>query len=201
MKSLILSLWQRSLGRQDLQILVASVHGHFTSQISQSLVSGENFLVAWVLFEMTQVLAYLFTIWRLSIIRQSLAACLLIYGCERTSILATGMVDINDIEDLPSRSVHWTWTILRFSFSSRRKLTVRGSALEDPIIIQTDILTALRLYLQSNLDDVSCLVAKFLNIFLMESPFQENFEVDNFILRNGKLMALWYDEPFPCLRT
>jgi len=54
-------------------------------------------------------------------------------------------------------------------------------------------LTALQLYLQSSSDDVSCLVAKFFNIFLMESPFQESFEIDNFIVRNGKLIALWYD--------
>ena len=72
-------------------------------------------------------------------------------------------------------------------------MTVRVSALEDPIIIQPEILTALQLYLQSSLDDVSCLVAKFLNLFLVESPFLESFEVDNFILRNGKLIALWYD--------
>ncbi|KIM49085.1 hypothetical protein M413DRAFT_95490 [Hebeloma cylindrosporum] len=155
-RSIILSLWQRSLGRQDLQSLIASIHGHFSPLISQSLVSGENFLVA------------------LSIIRQSLAACLLICGCERASILAAGMVDINEIQDLPSR----------------RKVTVRGSTLEDPIIIQPEILTALQLYLQSSLDDVSCLVAKFFNLFLVESPFLESFEIDNFILRNGKLIAL-----------
>lgn len=59
------------------------------------------------------IFAYLITIWRISIIRQSLAACLLICGCERASILALGMVDINEIQDLPSRLVKLDlWPIL-----------------------------------------------------------------------------------------
>ncbi|KAF8964709.1 hypothetical protein BDZ97DRAFT_1815206 [Flammula alnicola] len=155
-RAIVLSLWLRSMGRQDLQGLVASIHSHLSSHISQSLVSGENPSVC------------------LSIIRLSLVACLRMYGCERSSILAADMLSASEVEHLPSR----------------RKVTVHESVIEDPVIIEPEILTALELYTQSNVDSVVCLVAKFLNMFLTESPFLEAFEIDNFILRNGKLIAL-----------
>lgn len=68
----------------------------------------------------------------------------------------------------------------------------RGSGVVDPVTIEAEILNALSLYMSTNLDDISGLAAKFLNMFLMDSPFLEGFEVDNFILRNGKIIAQWY---------
>ncbi|KAJ3516626.1 hypothetical protein NLJ89_g1005 [Agrocybe chaxingu] len=155
-KAVVLSLWMRSLGRQDFQELVAALHSQLSSQISRSLLSGSNASIA------------------LSIIRLSLAACLRIYGCERSSIIDSGLVSLSEVDQLPSR----------------RKVAVRGSGVVDPVIVSSEVLTALELYIQSNVEDVACFAAKFLNLFLMESPFMEGFEVDNFILRNGKLVAL-----------
>jgi hypothetical protein len=80
---------------------------------------------------------------------------------------------------------------MRPSTFNSRKLN-RGSISEDPIVIHPEILNALDLYLQSKVEDVTCHVAKFLNMFLTESPFLEAFEIDNFILRNGKIIASWY---------
>lgn len=60
------------------------------------------------------------------------------------------------------------------------------------MIIDAKIMASLELYLGSHLEDVSRLTAKFLNMFLTESPFLEGFEADNFILRNGKTLASWY---------
>lgn len=51
---------------------------------------------------------------------------------------------------------------------------------------------ALELYVEADVDEVSCIVAKFLNMFLTESPLVESYEGDNFILRNGKMLAAWY---------
>lgn len=51
---------------------------------------------------------------------------------------------------------------------------------------------ALDRYLALNLDDVSCLITKFLNLYFTDSPYLEPYEVDNFILRNGRFLALWY---------
>ena len=62
----------------------------------------------------------------------------------------------------------------------------------DPMIIDAKIMASLELYLGSHIEDVSCMTAKFLNMFLTESPFLEVFEADNFILRNGKVLASWY---------
>lgn len=89
--------------------------------------------------------------------------------------------------------------ILCLTLYFRRKTNTRSSGLSDPVFIEPEILKALMLYLQSNVDDVVALVAKFLNIFIMDSPFLEGFEVDNFILRNGKLVSLWYG-PYNCVK-
>jgi hypothetical protein len=51
---------------------------------------------------------------------------------------------------------------------------------------------ALQRYLGVDNEDVSCLVAKFLNTFLNDSPLVESYEVDNFILRNGQILSAWY---------
>ena len=74
----------------------------------------------------------------------------------------------------------------------RRKLSVQRPIAVDPMIIDAKIMSSLELYLGSNVEEVSCLSAKFLNMFLSESPFLEVFEADNFILRNGKVLAFWY---------
>ena len=71
-------------------------------------------------------------------------------------------------------------------------MNARESGVDDPIYIDPEFLSVLEVYLQSNVDDVACLLAKFLYMFLTESPFLEAFEADNFILRNGKLVASWY---------
>lgn len=62
----------------------------------------------------------------------------------------------------------------------------------DPIIIDPRLMNALEYYMAINDDEVSSLVAKFLNLFLNDSAFLEPYEVDNFILRNGRFMAAWY---------
>jgi hypothetical protein len=73
----------------------------------------------------------------------------------------------------------------------RRKLNARGSMVVDPIIIDPRLMNALEQYMTINNDEVSSLVAKFLNLILNDSPYLEPYEVDNFILRNGRLLALW----------
>lgn len=62
----------------------------------------------------------------------------------------------------------------------------------DPVIIDPRIMDALDRYMALNINDVSCLIAKFLGLYLTESPYLEPYEVDNFILRNGRFLALWY---------
>lgn len=73
----------------------------------------------------------------------------------------------------------------------RRKLNVRGSMISDPIIIDVGLMNVLERYISANVDEVSCLVAKFLHMFVMDSPFLETHEVDNFILRNGSMLCAW----------
>ena len=69
---------------------------------------------------------------------------------------------------------------------------MRGPAMVDPVIIDPRMMDALDRYMALNVDDVSCLIAKFLSLYLMDSPYLEPYEVDNFILRNGRFLAFWY---------
>uniref|UniRef100_A0A8H8CNC3 Phorbol-ester/DAG-type domain-containing protein n=1 Tax=Psilocybe cubensis TaxID=181762 RepID=A0A8H8CNC3_PSICU len=155
-KAILLTLWLRSSGRQDLRGVISSLQSHLAPKILESLRSGVNSNIS------------------VSVIRRSLAACLRLYGCERSSIIAAGMVLPEELEDLPSR----------------RKLNVRGSTIVDPVFIEREVLNALHLYLQSNSSLVTSFVAKFLNLFIMsDPPLLESFEIDNFILQNGKLLS------------
>lgn len=65
---------------------------------------------------------------------------------------------------------------------------MRASSVNDPIIVDQQLMTALRVYLAAGVDDVSCMIAKFFYMFLFESPLLESYEVDNFILRNGDML-------------
>ena len=101
-----------------------------------------------------------------------------------------------EVQQLPSRCVN-TGIFNRYTPDTqarflRRKLSVQKPIAVDPMIIDAKIMASLELYLGSHVEDVSCLTAKFLNMFLTESPFLEAFEVDNFILRNGKVLASWF---------
>ena len=46
-------------------------------------------------------------------------------------------------------------------------------------------------YVETDIDEVSCLVAKFLNAFANDSAFIESYEVDNFILKNSTVLSTW----------
>ncbi|KAJ7128150.1 hypothetical protein C8R43DRAFT_957635 [Mycena crocata] len=66
-----------------------------------------------------------------------------------------------------------------------------GATVTDPIFIDPDLINVLDSYLTARVDDVSCITTNFLNTFLNDSPFLESCEVDNFILRNGRMLAQW----------
>lgn len=41
-------------------------------------------------------------------------------------------------------------------------------------------------------EDIASLTARFLHSFMMNSPLLKTYEVDNFILKNGKVLCSWY---------
>lgn len=71
----------------------------------------------------------------------------------------------------------------------RRTINIRPSASRDPITIDAGMTNAIEQYVDMNVDEISCVIAKFFNAFLIESPLMEAYEVDNFVLRNGRLLA------------
>ncbi|KAF9533011.1 hypothetical protein CPB83DRAFT_806739 [Crepidotus variabilis] len=154
LKAITFTLWLRSIGRQDLQVVIASLHAKFSPHFADALTTSDPSLA-------------------LSVLRHSFAACLLIYGCERPSLIENGFVTRSDADAQPSR----------------RKFTTRGSEVMDPIFIDPLMLSALQLYVETDSQEVLCFVAKFFHSFIMESPYLEGFEVDNFVLQNGKLIA------------
>jgi hypothetical protein len=64
----------------------------------------------------------------------------------------------------------------------------------DPIIIDLGLMNALERYVEANVEDVTCFIAKFLNKFVTDSSLLEPYEVDNFILRNGRVLCAWYSQ-------
>lgn len=74
---------------------------------------------------------------------------------------------------------------------NRRKVNASGSIVMDPVVIDPRLMVALDHYMSADSEDVSCLVGKFLYLFIMYSPHLETYEVDNFILRNGPCLANW----------
>ncbi|KAH8106968.1 hypothetical protein BXZ70DRAFT_1003857 [Cristinia sonorae] len=154
-KATLWSCWMRSMGRQDLHSVIASIHGYLSSDILSRLRQKQG---------LSEVIRF---------IRQSLGACLLLFGCDRTRLFEIGMLVDDDIGHLPSR----------------RKMQTRAAEVADPIIVDSALTTALKLYVRGSVDDVSCIIAKFFNTFVNESPLVESYEVDNFILRNSATLS------------
>ncbi|EMD38403.1 hypothetical protein CERSUDRAFT_113558 [Gelatoporia subvermispora B] len=168
-KATLWSAWLKSLGRQELQSVISVIQTYVTAEIVSCLQSRHN---------MTKIIC---------LVRQSLATCLLLYGCDRTRLIKLGMIQEEDIAGLPPR----------------RKLNSRASTVADPVIVNANLMEALKAYVETKAAEVVCIVAKFLNAFMMDAPLVEAYEVDNFILRNGATLCtcVWrfYDTQSPDL--
>ncbi|KAH9951250.1 hypothetical protein B0H21DRAFT_272251 [Amylocystis lapponica] len=155
-KAALWSTWLKSMGRQELQaVVVAKIHTRLASQVVSALRSRLNLAK------------------NLAFIRQSLAICLLLYGCQRDHAIELGMIQQQEITGLPSR----------------RKTHARATTVTDPIIVSSSLMEALKSYVETEVEEVSCLAAKFLNAFVNDAAFVESYEVDNFILRNGSTLC------------
>jgi len=53
-------------------------------------------------------------------------------------------------------------------------------------------MTTLDEYVRWGNEDIASLTARFLYSFIMNSSLLKTYEVDNFILRNGKVLCSWY---------
>ncbi|KAF5365590.1 hypothetical protein D9758_003325 [Tetrapyrgos nigripes] len=153
--ALLRSVWLRPAGRDQLQKIVADVHKRLSSRIMGALKDGSG---------RTDALRF---------IRQSLATCLLLYGCDRQALIREKMVHDDEINELPSR----------------RKMAIRASEFSDPVVVDPLLMKVLETYMTAHVDDVSCLIGKFLHTFLMSTPYLEPHEVDNFILRNAEVLC------------
>ncbi|KAK0483676.1 hypothetical protein IW261DRAFT_1464504 [Armillaria novae-zelandiae] len=153
-KTVMSSTWQRPTSRFEIQDMFAKLHTRLMPEVLQTL-SGTH---------IEDVVHF---------IRQTLATCLLLYGCNRTKVMELEMIYDDEIKDI----------------SSRRKINIRSSIVSDPIIVPSKFMAAINRYMSADVDDVSCLIAKFFHMFLMRSPYLEPHEVDNFILKNGSMLC------------
>ncbi|SJL00441.1 uncharacterized protein ARMOST_03754 [Armillaria ostoyae] len=154
-KTVMSSTWQRPTSRFEIQDMFAKLHTRLMPEVLQTLSGGTH---------IKNVLHF---------IRQTLATCLLLYGCNRTEVMELEMIYNDEIKDIPSR----------------RKINIRSSIVSDPIIVPPNFMAAINRYMSADVDDVSCLIAKFFHMFLMRSPYLEPHEVDNFILKNGSMLC------------
>lgn len=112
---------------------------------------------------------------RIAFLKQSLATCLLLFGCEREKIISLGFVDEAEVADLPSR----------------RKLNARTMRHPDFVGVDSGLINVLRHYVLARIDEVSTLIAQFFAAVVNETTLLEPHEVDNIILRNGSTMVAW----------
>ncbi|KAL0071388.1 hypothetical protein AAF712_001245 [Marasmius tenuissimus] len=152
---LLLATWQRPTNREQTQKLVASLHLGIHRLLIENLHADKQDAQS------------------LTVVRQSLAVCLLAYGCDRQKILGDDLVLEDEIKGL----------------TSRRAVAHRASTIVDPIVVDSSLMRVLKDYLSVNNDNITCIIAKFLNCFLMSTPYLETHEVDNFILRNGQMLC------------
>ncbi|KAF7976726.1 hypothetical protein HWV62_5909 [Athelia sp. TMB] len=90
------------------------------------------------------------------------------------TLITLDIVTEDEVKDLPSR----------------KKINSRtGPSSSDPTIVDAEFIKTIGAYVRSNMEDVSCLVAKFFNALVMDARYLEPYEIDNFVLRNGQTIS------------
>ncbi|KAI6166988.1 hypothetical protein EDD17DRAFT_1752337 [Pisolithus thermaeus] len=107
----------------------------------------------------------------IAFVRRALTTCLLLYGCDRRLLLTLELADKAEVHQLPAR---YAYHGVLLSFSLIHKQEEVGHE-----------------YFRYGNKEIVGLAAKFLHSFMMNSPYLESFEVDNFILRNVKALCTW----------
>ncbi|KAG2054622.1 hypothetical protein BDR06DRAFT_982221 [Suillus hirtellus] len=155
--------WLRLFARSGVDINV-SIFAEYSELSRKGLVTLKQ---ASVFAEAT-----LISVWT----KQCLATCLLLYGCDRAMLTSNEMITEEDIKILPSR----------------RKQNTRVAQATDPIIIEGELMLVVSTLVATGMEQVVCLIAKFLHSFIMHASLLEAHEVDNFVLRNGSTL-------YPCI--
>lgn len=112
---------------------------------------------------------------RITFLKQSLATCLLLFGCKREKVINLGFVEETDVAELPSR----------------RRLNARAIRDPDFVGVDSELINVLRHYVLAGVDEVSALIALFFTAVVNETTLLEHHEIDNIILRNGSAMVAW----------
>lgn len=68
---------------------------------------------------------------------------------------------------------------------------MRDAVSSEPISIDPAIMKSIELHLKTRSDDVTGIIAQFMHTFFTSSSFIETHEMDNFILKNERLLSIW----------
>ena len=102
LRCILYSLWLRSLGRQDVQPVIAFIHSRMEQIVGDGLSSPDDRETACVtqscLTPLSELIAF-----SLTFVRLSLACCSLIYGCDRGALTKTGLIQDGEVQHLVAR--------------------------------------------------------------------------------------------------
>ncbi|EIN07352.1 hypothetical protein PUNSTDRAFT_144852 [Punctularia strigosozonata HHB-11173 SS5] len=101
----------------------------------------------------------------ISFIKHSVAVCLLVYGCERNNVKTRGLVREEEIKHLPSR----------------RNVGNRVSTIAEAIDVDSEFIDALKRYADFGIDEITCIVAQFLDVVLCDTKVAEEVRVGDFV--------------------
>lgn len=97
----------------------------------------------------------------------------------------------SEVFQLPSRFVSTFLLRSVISQALDRRTSARASMIPDPIHVDTSFTLALGDYVNTRQEETSVIVAKFFYLFVKECTLLETHEVDNFILRNARVLSSW----------
>ncbi|KAF8590616.1 hypothetical protein K439DRAFT_1382139 [Ramaria rubella] len=155
LESTMTSMWLRTFGGEGLDVAMVQLNAKWADELLFQIRSEDK---------VDEILDFL---------RYSLVTCLLVYGCERQTIVTLGLIRPETLRHMPQR----------------RRNTVRTSAAPAVLEIDPQLVTILSRYVAEGSEPICALVAKFLSTLVSESALLESHEVDQFILVNGDALA------------
>ncbi|EJD52997.1 hypothetical protein AURDEDRAFT_180591 [Auricularia subglabra TFB-10046 SS5] len=153
-EAMVAAAWLKPMRKQALQRLISHMHGRYCSSICEEFKTASS---------PTSLIQF---------IRQSMAVCLLLAGCERDKIVAYGLLERAEVEPLPLR---------RTTANTR-------DARPDPL--DTEFVGDLVRYVTEGPEIVAAYIAAFFTLLLAEPNLLDSSDIQGLVVVNGHQLAL-----------
>lgn len=70
-------------------------------------------------------------------------------------------------------------------------MTTRVSTVPDAMEVSHELMSALKRYVNLGIDEITCIVAEFLDVVLGDSRVSNEVRVDDFITLHGTMLCEW----------